>query len=98
MINPLRIYAYEGCWRRCSTRECTEPERRLEPDEVPPVAACHVCGGEIYPGEVFGDNGGRAVCLECVEDQWRGLLPVEKFCRMGCVPMLGLYGAGRNAL
>ena len=64
-----------------------EPEPPLEPPEERPAALCGVCGGEIYQGEVFGEAGGRALCRDCLEDQWRGLLPAEKFALLGCSPV-----------
>ena len=64
-----------------------DPEPPLEPPEERPAALCGICGGEIYQGEVFGEAGGLALCRDCLEDQWRGLMTAEKFALMGCSPV-----------
>ena len=32
-----------------------------------PCLCCSQCAGEIYPGEVYYDMGGAAVCRDCLE-------------------------------
>ena len=32
-----------------------------------PCLCCSQCGGEVYPGEVYYDISGTAVCRDCLE-------------------------------
>lgn len=32
-----------------------------------PALQCSQCGGEVFPGEVYYDIGGQAVCRDCLE-------------------------------
>jgi len=64
------------------------PERRLTPPETMPLCRCRCCLGDIWPGEVFGlGPEGRAVCIDCVTDEWRSLTAEERCRVMGYEPM-----------
>ena len=56
----------------------------VEPDDPDVVALCHVCGGEIYDGEVYGRNeAGKCICRDCINEEWSRLADGEKFELLG---------------
>lgn len=55
-----------------------------EPEEAEAVDRCHVCGGEVYDGEIYGRNdAGKCVCRDCINEEWSRLADGEKFELLG---------------
>lgn len=60
------------------------PDPPIEPDEVAEVAICKVCGGEIYSREIYAlDERYRAICCDCLDDEWNKLNVDEKATLLG---------------
>ena len=38
-----------------------------------PVCLCRECGGALFPGEIYYDIGGQAVCRDCLPQLARRL-------------------------
>jgi|GEM_PF-5662899 len=44
---------------------------------------CARCGQAIAPFTAYGQYDGRAVCPDCIDDEWRELTAREKFAALG---------------
>lgn len=47
----------------------------------PPL--CARCGQTIAPFTLYGQYDGRAVCEDCIDDEWRALTAREKYEALG---------------
>lgn len=58
-----------------------------EPSEDEVICYCHKCGGEIYRGETYGEENGKCLCPDCIDEVFTEMPPEMKFSLMGYTPM-----------